>query len=158
MEVPDLWCKEEWDSDPEQIIDLNEQTIKTEQYENDKPKYKLVKVTIRGGHPYLHFEIDGKMYCYGIHGVRADYKIVLRCQKQILKSRCYNLSTILPSEFFKQIIQDKPNDVKYNNYPKIFDKSDPRVYDIKNYHINSFDIGKGGYTISIHYILPRDLF
>jgi hypothetical protein len=37
-------------------------------------------------------------------------------------------------------MQDKASN-KY--YSKKLDTSDPRVYDLKNYDINSFDIGKG---------------
>ena len=46
---------------------------------------------------------------------------------------------ILPSEFLKRIIQNTPNELKTSKYySKILDKSDPRVYYIKNYDINSF--------------------
>ena len=30
-----------------------------------------------------------------------------------------------------------------SQFPKIFDRSDPRVCDIENYDINSFEIGSG---------------
>ena len=53
---------------------------------------KLLKIANRLGHPHLHFEIDGKMYFYEIHGIKVDYKIVLRCQKKFLKS---TFSTLL---------------------------------------------------------------
>ena len=40
------------------------------------------------------------------------------------------------------------------NYSKMLDMADPRVYDLKNYDINSFDIGKGhkcnGTEISVY--------
>ena len=58
------------------------------------------------------------------------------------KQDCYTISTVLPSDCLKQIFQKKPSEIKHR-YPKIFEKSDPRVYDIDNYLINSFDIGKG---------------
>jgi hypothetical protein len=108
-------------------------------------KCKIVKIVNRVGHPSFHFEIDGKMYFYGIIGVIADNKIVLRCTKTcFLKSSvsCNNTSTVLPSDFLKQIIQ-KRSSVSTSSYATFLDKSDPRVYDIDTYDINSFDIGKG---------------
>jgi hypothetical protein len=105
-------------------------------------KVKLVKIENRNGNPNLHFEIDGKMYFYGIEGIESDYKIVLRCQKNLYKSKCNNLSSILPSEFLKQIIHDTSKEQKLD-FPKFFNKLDPRVYDIKNYDLNSFEIGNG---------------
>ena len=48
----------------------------------------------------------------------------------------------MPSDCLKQIIHDKPPELKYK-YPKIVDKKDPKMYDIKNYDIHSFDIGRG---------------
>ncbi len=78
-------------------------------------------------------------------GVRADNRIVLQCSKTRLSGSslsCNNLATVLPSDFLKEIIQKTPSADK-NQFAKILDKSDPRVYDIENYDINSFDIGKG---------------
>jgi hypothetical protein len=40
-----------------------------------------------------------------------------------------------PSELLKKIIIKSPKNTKY---PKCFDKSDPKVYDINNYDANSF--------------------
>jgi hypothetical protein len=103
-------------------------------------KCKLVKIINRAGNPNLQFVINGKNYFYEIAGIEADYKIVLRCTKFILSFSCGNLSYILPSDYLKQIIQNSPTISKYT---KFLDKSDPRVYDLNNYYINSFDIGKG---------------
>jgi hypothetical protein len=103
-------------------------------------KFKLVKIFNRVGDPNLHFVIDGKNYFYEIAGINADYKIVLRCTKKNLSLSCDNLSSILPSDYLKQIIQNSPT---ISQYPKFFDKSDPRVYDLNNYDLNSFDIGDG---------------
>ena len=110
---------------------------------SEKVKCKLIKITMKREHPNLQVEIDGKLYFYGIVGVKADFTIVLRCQRKYLGNRCNNLSSILPSEYLKEIIINKSTDLKRYGYPKNFDKSDPRVYDIKNYDINSFDIGCG---------------
>ena len=100
-----------------------------------KKKFKLVKIVKKNNRPHLHFEIDGKMFFYGIVGVRANNQIVIKC------TSCKNFSYILPSEFLWQIMQYKPGDLKLN-YPKMFDYSDPKVYDIQNYDIDSFDIGR----------------
>ena len=125
--------------------------IKKVSKSNNKPEIfvnklqcKIVKIEIRRGYPNLHFEINGKMYFYGIIGVKADNKVVLRCHKSLSGSSllCGNISTVLPSDFLKEIIQKRPSEIK-NCYAKSLDKSDPRVYDIDNYVINSFDIGKG---------------
>jgi hypothetical protein len=105
-----------------------------------KLKCKLVKIENRRGHPNYHFEIDGKIYFYGIYGIKANYEITLRCTKTISGSACNNCSTIFPSDFLKEIIQNSPT---ISKYLKIVDKSDPRVYDLKNYDLNSFDIGEG---------------
>ena len=104
--------------------------------EHKKNKCKILKIANRRGHPNFTFAINGKVYFYGFRSVKADYTMVLQCQK----SKCSNSSFILPSEFLKDIIQNTP---RYAKNPKCLDKSDPRVYDIKNYDINSFDIGKG---------------
>jgi hypothetical protein len=133
----------------QQIIDQEEQSTKIIKIENlqncdlsqKKLKCKLVKIENRRGHPHYHFEIDGKSYFYGIYGIRANYEIVLRCTKSVAGSNCNNRSTILPSDFLKEIIQKRPAEIKHR-YAKILDKSDPRVYDLKNYDLNSFDIGE----------------
>jgi hypothetical protein len=132
----------------QQIIDQEEQNIeiiKKETLQNcalnqSKMKCKLLKIENRRGHPNLHFEIDGKNYFYGIRGIRKDYKIVLKCTKHISGITCNNNSFIAPLDLLKQIMQDKSS---RTNYSKMLDISDPRVYDLKNYDINSFDIGKG---------------
>ena len=74
---------------------------------------KLIKIDNRRGYPNLHFEIDGKLYSYGILGIKADYTMILRCQKQFRNSRCNSVSFILPSDSLKRIIQDKPTESKY---------------------------------------------
>jgi hypothetical protein len=147
----------------QQIKDQEEQSteiIKIENLQNcdlsqKQLKCKLVKIVNSRGFPNLHFEINEKMYFYGIAGVKADNKIVLRCQKILSgsKLRCNNISTVLPTDFLKNNIQKTPSEDK-NKYPKILDKSHPRVYDIDNYDINSFDIGEGhrcpGTEISVY--------
>ena len=107
----------------------------SEYFENKTNKCKILGITHRRGHPHFHFEIDGKIYFYGIRGITANYKIILRCSKS---QRCPTLSSILPFDFLKEIIYDKP--IK-SRFPKFFDKSDPKVYDIKSYEINSFELG-----------------
>jgi hypothetical protein len=110
---------------------------------NIKPlKCKLVNIVSRLGHPSFHFEIDGKYYFYGLRGVRKDYTLGLVCTYRPEKGKptCNNFATISPSEFLKKIIQSTPKNPKG---PKFLDRSDPKVYDIQNYDINSFDIGKG---------------
>ena len=84
-------------------------------------------------YPNFHFEIDGKSYFYGIDEIRANYKIVLRCQKILSGSKlpCIYTSTVLPSDFLKEIIQKRPSEVN-NSYSKVLDNSDPRVYHIDN--------------------------
>jgi hypothetical protein len=113
---------------------------------NNKPEIcKIVKIVNSRGSPQFHFEINGKMYFYGIAGVKADNKIVLKCSKKSLSGSsklCHNLSTVVPSDFLKEIIQKKPSEYK-KSYANTLDKLDSRVYDIDNYDINSFDIGKG---------------
>jgi hypothetical protein len=96
-------------------------------------KCKLLKIVNWGGYAHLYFENDGKKYIYRIRGIKRDYKIALRC----INGGCTNTADILPSAFLKQIIQKSP---KYSAYSKFFNESDPRVYDIKNYDINSFKI------------------
>jgi hypothetical protein len=130
----------------QQMIDQEEQSSeirKNETLQNcalnqSKLNCKLVKIENRRGYPKFYFEIDGKIYFYGIRGIKPDYTIILRCTKQ----PCNNSSFIAPLDFLKQIMQDKSSK---NHYPKTLyvDISDPRVYDLKNYDINSFDIGKG---------------
>jgi hypothetical protein len=104
---------------------------------------KLVDICNHRGHPQFHFEIDRKLYVYGLQRIRSDYRIVLCCSKgdrENRKLRCGNSSTIMPSEFLKKIIQNSP---KYSPHPKFLDKSDPKVFDISNYVISSFNIGRG---------------
>jgi hypothetical protein len=135
----------------QQIIDQEEQSTKIGKNQNlqncalsqTKLKCKIVKIVNSRGFPNLHFEINGKMYFYGIVGVRADNKIVLRCTKRSLSDSsvcCNNLSTVLPSDFLKELIHKTSSVSRYANS---LDKLDPRVCDIDNYDINSFDIGKG---------------
>jgi hypothetical protein len=110
---------------------------------NNKPEMgakkvncKLLKITTRRGYPSFHFDINGKIYFYGFRGIRADYKIVFYC------TICRNKSSISPSEYLKEIIQNTPNKLQSTKvaYSKFIDKSDPKVYDINNYDINSFEI------------------
>ena len=84
------------------------------------------------------------MYFYGIEGVRAHNMIVLRCNKVKSGSSlpCDNQSTVLPSDCLKEIIKKSPSEIKHR-FSKFLDNSDPRVYEIDNYDINSFDIGSG---------------
>ena len=89
-----------------------------------KMKCKLIKIANFRGQPNFHFEIDGKMYIYGIRGIRADYKIMLRCSKTIF--RCHTSSYILPFDLLKEMIHDKPVELKSSMYSKIVDRSDPR--------------------------------
>jgi hypothetical protein len=134
----------------QQIINQEEQSTeigKNEILQNcalsqTKMNCKLIEISSRRGHPNFHFEINGKIYFYGIAGIRANFKIVLRCYKKVSGSKCHNYSAILPSDFLKQIIQNSPKILK-SEYPKCLDKSDSRVFDINNYDINSFEIGNG---------------
>jgi predicted XRE-type DNA-binding protein len=132
----------------QQKMDQEEQNIEIEKKETLqncalnqlKMKCKFVKIENRRGHPNFHFEIDGKSYHYGLLGIRSDNKITLRCTKNISGRPCANYSYIAHLDSLKQIMQDKSSKRKY---AKTLDISDPRVYDLKNYDINSFDIGKG---------------
>ena len=111
-------------------------------------KCKIMNITKVRGNPIFHFEMNGKIYNYGIKGIRADYKISLKCTKNSaknLKVKCGNISFIFPTETLALIIQDKPKEPKctiYNNskYTKFLDNSDDSVYDINNYDINTFEI------------------
>jgi hypothetical protein len=112
----------------------------------EKVNYKLIKIANHRKNPNFHFEIDGKIYFYGFRGIKADFKIVLFCtkMKENGKSRCMTSSSILPTEFLKEIIQKTPNQLKTDKYVfQFLDNSDPRVYDIKNYDINSLKICGG---------------
>ena len=102
--------------------------------QNKLEEYKFVKI-VKGkqGVPNFHFEINGKYYVYRYRGIRANYKISLVCSKD----GCGKTATITPSEFLKEIIQNSPENSKY---PKFFDKSDPKVYEMQNYYINSIVI------------------
>ena len=40
---------------------------------------KLIRIINCRGFPHLHFEIHGKMYFYGIRGIKKDYTMVLKC-------------------------------------------------------------------------------
>ena len=104
-------------------------------------KCKLHKISDNRGNPIFHFEINGKVYFYGTRGVRTDGKIGLRCSKKILnlKKACCNSAYILPSAKGKVILQDTPTGLK-RKFSKYLNKSDPRVYDLDNYDINSFEI------------------
>ena len=115
-------------------------------------KCTLVKITSGGKTMFFHFEIDGKIYFYKFEGITADLKIVLYCSK-ILKSKCSNIANILPSEFLRKIIINTPKNCKpayKSRFPKYFDKKDPRVIDINNYDINSFDIGRAHTCKGMH--------
>ena len=102
-------------------------------------KSNLVKIVNRREHLTFHFVINGKVYFYASKGIKADYKIVLNCTKNKL---CDKTASIVPSDFLKQFIQNSPES---SEYPKILDNSDPRVYDINNYDINSFE-SSGAHT------------
>jgi hypothetical protein len=112
-------------------------------------KLKLVNIVtgLRGGLNF-HFEIDGKMYFYGMTFLRGDLTTVLKCMKNPY-SRCSNRSTILYN------LKDCNYQKIFKNHPNIFYKSDPSFFDIHNYDINSFDIEKGhscaGHDIVAYY-------
>ena len=108
-------------------------------------KYKLLRIakTVRGNLCF-HFEINEKVYFYGFRGINNDGKMFLICtrtHKTELKkySPCLNSSYILPTEFLQEIYQKSPIG---SPYPICLDKSDPRVYDVENYYINSFEMRK----------------
>ena len=122
-----------------------------------KIKFKLLKIC-RGarGYPSFHLQINEKVYFYGFRGIRKDDRIILVCSKtyengELTCSQCCCTSYILPSEGLKEIIQKSENIQNYikarmgrkRMVSKTMDTSDPRVYDIENYNINSFEIGKG---------------
>jgi hypothetical protein len=71
-------------------------------------KCKLVKITKVRGSPILHFNINEKIYFYGIRGIKANYKINLKWVG------CGTHSYISPSEYFKQIIQETSKEQKMN--------------------------------------------
>jgi hypothetical protein len=107
---------------------------------------KLVDISNHFKNPQFHFEINGKPYVYGYRGIKTDYRIVLYCSKVDRENKkviCGNFSSILPSEFLKKNIIKKNNLSKYSKSLKFLDKSDPKVFDISNYDISSFDIGRG---------------
>ena len=113
-------------------------------------KCKIMNITKVRGNPIFHFEMNGKIYNYGIKGIRADYKISLKCthdsknSAKNLKVKCGNMSFIFSTETLASIIQDKPKEPKtakmHGRYAKFLDKSDYRVYDINNYDLNTFEI------------------
>jgi hypothetical protein len=109
-------------------------------------KCKLLKISRSArGYPSFHLQINEKVYFYGFRGIRKDDRIILVCTKTFenntLETKCCtNRSYILPSEFLKEIFQ---KGLKGSGFPLFMDKSDPRVYDIQNYDMNSFEIGKG---------------
>ena len=97
-------------------------------------KCKLIKIANQRGYPKFHFEINGKIYFYGLRGIRADYKIVLVCTN----ASCRKSSSILGTEFLQELIEDNP--IK-TLFPKFFlDISDPRIYDITYYDENSLSV------------------
>ena len=113
-------------------------------------KCKLLKIAgQRTKSPLFHIQINRKVYFYSITGIRADHKIVLRCTNRYqinkLRPTCNNLSFLLVSEFLQQIIVGTPKRVQNSlMWTKIsLDYSDPRVYDMKNYDEDSFEIGRG---------------
>ena len=81
--------------------------------------------------------------------LKQDNTIVLRCtksyQKENLTCSCRCHSYILPSEVLNGIIEKLPlYKCKYIRYlSKTMARSNPLVYDVNNYNINSFEIGKG---------------
>ena len=99
---------------------------------------KFFKIVQRAGHPNFHFEIDGKIYVYGLRAINADYTIVLRCLK------CTHSAFISPSKILKEIIQNSPenskNFITFKKSKKFLDREDPKVYDIKNYELHSLEI------------------
>ena len=95
-----------------------------------------MKIINRRGHPNFTFEIDGKVYFYGFRGAKSDYQMVLQCKNGI----CGNHFFILPSDLLRPLIQNSPQNSKY---AKTLDKLNPKVYDMNNYNINTFDVGRG---------------
>ena len=115
-------------------------------------KCKLLKIARTAkGFPSYHFQINEKVFIYGFKGITQDDKIVLLCsrpyQKDHLDYQCRCLSFILPSESLREIIEKMPKR-RNGYYPKTMARSNPRVYDVNNYNINSFAIGKGHRCLS----------
>ena len=111
----------------------------------EKVECELLKVSNHRGHPRFYFKINGKFYFYGLRGIKMDSRIILRCTKTYQDEKgkccsCMSYSNIIPSEFLKEIIHNSP---KYSKHPKFLDKSHPRVYDMENYDMNSFEMGIG---------------
>jgi hypothetical protein len=127
-------------------------------------KCRLLKIAEKLSNiPTFHIEINKKIYIYRIHGIRSDNKIILKCTKEsMLKgmlSTCGNLSYISASELLQKLITNTPSSESTvvclaKNHSSSRTKStvctplylrftDPRVYDIENYDMNSFEIGIG---------------
>jgi hypothetical protein len=123
-----------------------------------KMQCKLLKIsrTVRG-FPSYHFQINGKIFFYGFQGIKKDDKILLICtkpyQKEQLNYTCGCQSYILPLKDLNEIIAKSPlkrerrfmdrRKTGKMTYAKTMDRTNPRVYDVNNYNINSFEIGKG---------------
>ena len=99
-----------------------------------KKKCKILKIANHRGNPHYHIEFDDKIYAYGFRGIKTDFSLILRCQK----TKCNNTSFIKPSSHLREIIFDKPKGHK-TKYCKSLDRNDSRLYDIKNYDINTFE-------------------
>lgn len=110
----------------------------------ENTKVKLIKVEKSRGYPQFHFEINGKLYSNSVRGITADNKISLRCRKSINSTesqKCLYICSIRPFDTLKESIHYKPNELqnKRQRFPKNFNKSDPKVYDINNYDIDSLE-------------------
>ena len=102
--------------------------------EANHDKCKLIKIAHNRGHPNFHLEINGRFYVHGYRGIKADYTIVSVCKE----TNCGNSAFIVASEFFKKIIRNAPEGSKF--VKRFVDKTDPKIYDLRNYDINSFEI------------------
>ena len=112
-----------------------------------KMKCKLLKISRTAkGFPKYHFQINGKIFFYGFVGIKQDDKIVLICTRPYQKEQsdytCGCYSYILPLEGLYEIIEKNPFK-KRGSPPKTMARSNPLVYDVNNYNIHSFEIGKG---------------
>ena len=93
-------------------------------------KCKLLKITNRLGNPTFHFELKEKVYFYEFRGIKADYRIEFYCTKTHFDYKCKNVARMFPSEFLLNYMKD---------FAKMVVKSDPMVYDINNYDLNTFE-------------------
>ena len=115
-----------------------------------KIECKILKIVGKQrSNPTFHFQINEQIYFYSIHRIRSDNKIILKCKNRYtvnkLRPTCGNLSYISASEFLQEIIKNTPKRSENSTmWTSIYlDYSNPEVYDMKNYDMNSFEIGIG---------------